>query len=59
MKQRKCPYHKDSCWDYGSCEDCHWNILIEKYERKIKRLKSKLEVATVKLAEQKDEGAEQ
>lgn len=40
MKNRKCPYKGDLCYDYGDCENCKWGKLIDKYERKIKRLKS-------------------
>lgn len=41
MKQRKCPQAKAKmCWDYGDCEDCVWNKLISRYERKINRLKA-------------------
>lgn len=38
MKQKKCPLKKGRCWDYGDCEGCDWNKLINKYERKIARL---------------------
>lgn len=38
MKQKKCPLKKGRCWDYGDCEGCDWNRLINKYERKIARL---------------------
>lgn len=38
MKQKKCPLKKGRCWDYGDCEGCDWNGLINKYERKIARL---------------------
>jgi len=43
MKQRKCPYGKDIfCFDYGCCEECVFGLVIDKYERKIKRLKAKI-----------------
>lgn len=43
MKQRKCPYGKDTfCFDYGCCEECVFGLVIDKYERKIKRLKAKI-----------------
>lgn len=42
MKERKCPYKAGNCWDYGSCEECEWHLLIQKYERKIARLNKKI-----------------
>lgn len=49
MKQTKCPNGKHSgCWDYGSCEDCPIGIMIERYEKKVKRLKSENESLTLK-----------
>ena len=42
MKNRKCPYKGNLCWDYGACENCEWGKLIDKYERKIKRLQSQV-----------------
>ncbi len=49
MKQTKCPNGKHSgCWDYGSCEDCPIGIMIERYEKKVKRLKSENETLTLK-----------
>lgn len=42
MKERKCPYKSENCWDYGSCEECEWHLLIQKYERKIARLNKKI-----------------
>lgn len=46
MKNRKCPYKGSLCLDYGSCESCEWSNLINRYERRIKRLKT--ELATIK-----------
>lgn len=44
MKQRKCTIGKvGGCWDYGGCDNCEINRIITKYERKIKRLKAKIE----------------
>lgn len=40
MKVRKCPGSK-FCWDYGNCEGCAVGEMILKYERKIKRHKTK------------------
>ena len=47
MKNRKCPYKGSLCLDYGSCESCEWGKLINRYEKRIKRLKT--ELATMKL----------
>lgn len=47
MKNRKCPYKGSLCLDYGSCESCEWSNLINRYERRIKRLKT--ELATMKI----------
>ena len=47
MKNRKCPYKGSLCLDYGSCESCEWSNLINRYEKRIKRLKT--ELATMKL----------
>ena len=47
MKQIKCPNGKHGgCWDYGSCEDCPIGIMIERYEKKVKRLKAEIEYKT-------------
>ncbi len=44
MKQRKCKLGKiGGCLDYGICDDCIFSKMIDKYERKIKRLKAKIE----------------
>jgi hypothetical protein len=44
MKQRKCKLGKlGGCLDYGDCADCMFSKMIDKYERKIKRLKTKIE----------------
>lgn len=42
MKNRKCPYKGSLCLDYGSCESCEWGKLINRYEKRIKRLKIKI-----------------
>ena len=42
MKNRKCPYKGSLCLDYGSCESCEWGKLINRYEKRIKRLKTKI-----------------
>ena len=42
MKNRKCPYKGSLCLDYGSCESCEWGKLINRYEKRIKRLKTEL-----------------
>lgn len=34
MKQRKCPYKGELCHSYGDCQDCEWNKLIEKTNKK-------------------------
>lgn len=45
MKQRKCKRGKlGFCYDYGNCNDCEISQTIEKYERKIKKLKAENEV---------------
>lgn len=39
MVQRKCPQAKQNmCYDRGDCEDCSWNKLIQRYERKVAKL---------------------
>lgn len=40
MKNRRCPYKGSLCLDYGSCESCEWGNLINRYEKRIKRLKT-------------------
>ena len=43
MKQRKCPSGRHNgitaCWDYGSCEECAFGKMIQRYENRIARLK--------------------
>ena len=42
IKQRKCPFGKvELCDSYGNCGDCTWCKVIEKYEKKIKKLQDK------------------
>ena len=48
MKQRKCPYRGNLCYDYGACEECEFGTLISKYESKIKRSRNK----TIRLEKQ-------
>lgn len=44
MKQQKCKLGKlGGCLDFGICDDCMFSNMINKYERKIKRLKAKIE----------------
>ena len=57
MKQRSCPRGKDFCFDYGTCEDCDWNKIIEqnkKLKKKNKPLKEKLSKAEARLKELED-----
>ena len=42
MKNRKCPYKGSLCLDYGNCESCEWGKLINRYEKRIKRQKTKI-----------------
>ena len=43
MKNRKCPYKGvEFCLDYGDCENCEWCRLINRYEKRIKKLKVKI-----------------
>ncbi len=57
MTQRKCPQGKHGmCWDKGNCDDCMWNKLITRYERKVARLQKEVQQAhkeTVKYVLQK------
>jgi hypothetical protein len=40
VKQRKCPFGKvELCDSYGNCGDCTWHKVIEKYEKRIAKLK--------------------
>ena len=42
MKQRKCPYSfPRGCIDYGRCENCSWNAIIEE-NKKLKKEKKEL-----------------
>ena len=52
MKQRSCPRGKLFCFDYGDCEDCYWNKIIEqnkKLRKKNKTLKERLSKAEARL----------
>ena len=42
MKNIKCPYKGSLCLDYGRCESCKWSNLVNRYEKRIKRLKIKI-----------------
>ena len=45
IKQRKCPFGKvELCSEYGNCGDCTWHKVIEKYERKLKKLQAALKI---------------
>ena len=44
VKQRKCPFGKvELCDSYGNCGDCTWHKVIEKYEKRIAKLKEEKE----------------
>ncbi|MCM1322893.1 MAG: hypothetical protein NC218_01770 [Acetobacter sp.] len=46
MTQRKCPQARlNMCWDKGDCDECSWNKLITRYERKVKRLQKQKQAA--------------